>query len=198
MIARARMAFPGVLMGILLAGPALAAPTNQDTTGPQSASPHAAPATAPRKTRLPRQARATPRLSARALANLAYDDPRAVAAREGTEAAAPEIDTTTAQTGLADDWQQSGMASWYGGRRWQGHRTSSGATYDERTLTAAHATLPIGTRVRVTTADGSRSVVVEINDRPGTRSRIIDLSRGAASQLGILNSGVARVTLSRL
>ena len=64
---------------------------------------------------------------------------------------------------------------------------------------AAHATLPIGTRVRVTLHDNSaRSVIVLINDRPGTRTRIIDLSREAAAKLGILERGVAMVTLAPL
>ena len=96
--------------------------------------------------------------------------------------------------GLAT-WQQTGMASWYGGSRWQGQRTSSGSRYDQHELTAAHATLPLGTKVRVTSHSGARSVIVTINDRPGTRTRIIDLSREAAKELGILDAGVAMVTL---
>ena len=93
-------------------------------------------------------------------------------------------------------WRQAGIASWYGGRRWQGRLTASGVRYDERQLTAAHASLPIGSRVRVTVADTGHSVVVTINDRPGTRRRIIDLSRAAAAELGIISRGVAQVTLS--
>lgn len=96
-------------------------------------------------------------------------------------------------------WQQTGVASWYGGARWQGRLTTSGARYDQNQLTAAHATLPIGTQVRVTLNDNtSRYVIVTINDRPGTRSRIIDLSREAAAKLGILARGVAMVTLTPL
>ena len=93
-------------------------------------------------------------------------------------------------------WKQSGMASWYGGSRWQGHLTSSGSVYNENALTAAHATLPLGSHVRVSLHNSSRSVIVTITDRPGTHSRIIDLSRGAASALGMLDRGVAMVTLS--
>ena len=93
-------------------------------------------------------------------------------------------------------WQQSGIASWYGGPRWQGKRTASGVRYEQDGLTAAHATLPLGSKVRVTLEGSGRSVVVTINDRPGTRTRIIDLSRGAARALGILDRGVARVTLT--
>jgi rare lipoprotein A len=92
-------------------------------------------------------------------------------------------------------WQQTGMASWYGGQKWQGHQTSSGERYDQNQLTAAHATLPLGTKVRVVRADGAKAVIVTINDRPGTRTRIIDLSREAAKELGILASGTVMVTL---
>ena len=95
-------------------------------------------------------------------------------------------------------WEQSGMASWYGGERWQGKLTASGARYDQNALTAAHATLPIGSRVKVTIVGTNQAVVVTINDRPGTKTRIIDLSRAAAKELGILSRGVARVNLFRL
>ena len=95
-------------------------------------------------------------------------------------------------------WRQTGMASWYGGARWHGKMTASGVRYDQNKLTAAHATLPIGTKVRVQLEGSDRSVVVVINDRPGTRRRIIDLSRQAAAELGILNQGVAVVTLAAL
>ncbi len=90
---------------------------------------------------------------------------------------------------------QVGLASWYGGKRWHGKMTASGVRYDENALTAAHATLPIGSKVLVMVNDTGAAVVVTINDRPGTRSRVIDLSRGAAEALGIVQRGVARVTL---
>jgi len=92
-------------------------------------------------------------------------------------------------------WRQSGIASWYGGSRWQGRPTASGVRFDDRKLTAAHASLPLGSRVRVTVAETGRSVVVTINDRPGIRTRVIDLSRAAAEQIGIVQDGLARVTL---
>ena len=95
-------------------------------------------------------------------------------------------------------WEQRGVASWYGGERWQGKRTSSGSLYDQNALTAAHATLPIGSRVKVTVIGTDHAVVVTINDRPGTKARIIDLSRAAAKELGILSRGIARVTLVRV
>lgn len=95
-------------------------------------------------------------------------------------------------------WEQIGLASWYGGPGWQGHRTAAGTIFNQNALTAAHATLPLGSQVRVTVPSTGRSVVVTITDRPGTTSRIIDLSRAAAAQLGILRAGVARVELSPL
>ena len=102
------------------------------------------------------------------------------------------------EDGSKTTWQQTGMASWYGGAHWQGKRTTSGERFDQNQLTAAHATLPIGTKVRVMRTDGRGSVVVTINDRPGSRTRVIDLSRAAAKELGILTAGVAMVTLQPL
>lgn len=99
-------------------------------------------------------------------------------------------------TDASGAWRQVGIASWYGGPRWQGRLTAAGVRYDERLLTAAHASLPMGSQVRVTVADSGRSVIVTINDRPGTRKRIIDLSRAAAAELGIVSRGLARVTLT--
>jgi rare lipoprotein A len=86
-----------------------------------------------------------------------------------------------------------GDASYYASR-FHGRPTASGATYDERRLTAAHRTLPFGTRVRVTNLANGRSAVVTITDRgPMRRDRIIDLSRRAARTLGFERSGTARV-----
>ncbi len=90
----------------------------------------------------------------------------------------------------------SGAASWYGSR-FQGRRTASGERFDMNALTAAHKSLPFGTRVRVTNPANGRSVVVRINDRgPYHGGRIIDLSRKAARSVGI--NGVGRVTLEVL
>jgi rare lipoprotein A len=89
----------------------------------------------------------------------------------------------------------SGMASYY----WQGQRTASGARFNPNGLTAAHRTLPFGTRVRVTNRSNGRSVIVTINDRgPFIRGRIIDLSRGAAQAISMTGAGVARVSLEVL
>lgn len=94
-----------------------------------------------------------------------------------------------------DAFEQTGVASWYG-RQHQGKRTASGEAYDMNALTAAHRTLPLGTRVRVTNLENGRSVDVRINDRgPFARRRVIDLSYAAAQQLGAVGSGVFRVGL---
>jgi rare lipoprotein A len=120
------------------------------------------------------------------------------AASPGFDRALLDDGTFWREDGSQTTWQQTGMASWYGGAKWQGKRTSSGERFDQNQLTAAHATLPIGTQVRVMRTDGRGSVVVTINDRPGSRTRIIDLSRAAAKELGILTAGVTMVTLQPL
>jgi len=90
---------------------------------------------------------------------------------------------------------QVGFASYYDSR-FDGSRTASGERYDEKALTAAHRTLPFGTRVQVTNLENGRSVVVTITDRgPFARGRVIDLSRRAARKLDILRDGTARVQL---
>ena len=90
---------------------------------------------------------------------------------------------------------ESGIASWYG-VPYHGQRSASGEIYDQEKLTAAHRTLPFGTKVRVRRLDTDESIVVRINDRgPFVKSRIIDLSRAAAARLGMMGSGVAPVTL---
>lgn len=90
---------------------------------------------------------------------------------------------------------QTGMASWYGGEH-AGSRTASGERFDPGALTAAHRTLPFGTRVRVTNLANDRSVVVRINDRgPFRKTRILDVSRAAATELRMIGSGTAKVRL---
>jgi len=90
---------------------------------------------------------------------------------------------------------QVGTASWYG-VDFQGKATASGEPYDMYDLTAAHPTLPLGSRVRVTNLGNGRVVVVRINDRgPIVHGRIIDLSYGAAKVLGVKARGLQRVRL---
>jgi rare lipoprotein A len=87
------------------------------------------------------------------------------------------------------------MASYY----WQGQMTASGARFNPGALTAAHRSLPFGTRVRVTNRSNGRSVVVIINDRgPFVGGRIIDLSRAAAQAISMTGAGVAPVSLEVL
>ncbi len=98
---------------------------------------------------------------------------------------------------LADPppWSEVGVASFYG-PEFHGQPTASGARYSDRRLTAAHRTLPFGTRVRVTNLANDRSVVVTVTDRgPFRRGRVIDVSRRAARRLGFLRTGTARVRL---
>ena len=84
----------------------------------------------------------------------------------------------------------SGIASYYGNEA--GRRTASGQRFNQEAMTAAHRSLPFGTKLRVT--HGSRSVVVTINDRgPFIRGRVLDLSTGAARAIGLTGAGVGRV-----
>lgn len=90
------------------------------------------------------------------------------------------------------DFQWTGVASWYA----ESKKTASGERYDASALTAAHRTLPFGTIVEVKNLQSGCSAVVRITDRgPFTKGRIIDVSRAAAKQLQMMNSGVAKVEL---
>lgn len=85
----------------------------------------------------------------------------------------------------------SGMASFYGNE--SGSRTASGQRFNQNAMTAAHRSLPFGTKLRVT--HGGSSVIVTINDRgPFVRGRVLDLSTGAARAIGLTGAGVGRVT----
>lgn len=91
---------------------------------------------------------------------------------------------------------QQGIASYYSDR-FQGRTTASGEPFDQQALTAAHPTLPFGTRVTVTREDNGREVEVLINDRgPYAKGRIIDLSKRAAQVLGMLRRGTVPVEIS--
>ena len=90
-----------------------------------------------------------------------------------------------------------GLASWYG-NRFHGRRTASGERYDMHDFTAAHKTLPFGTKVRVRSVQTGKEVVVRINDRgPYKHRRIIDLSQAAITALGVRHRGVTMVELLR-
>ena len=111
-----------------------------------------------------------------------FDDP----AIEPVEPSPDEIGTALS----------GGVASWYG-PGFAGHRTASGESFNPREYTAAHRTLPFGSRVRVTM--NGRSVVVRINDRgPFAAGRVIDLSQAAAEEIGLRRAGSGRVELALL
>ena len=90
--------------------------------------------------------------------------------------------------------EQSGLATWYGGGH-HGGPTASGERFNKNAMTAAHRSLPMGTRVRVTNERNGRSVIVRINDRGpyGNKRRIIDVSEEAARRLGMIEAGVVPV-----
>lgn len=91
-----------------------------------------------------------------------------------------------------------GHASFYG-NEFAGKATASGEAFNPRLLTAAHRTLPIGSRVRVTHSRSGKAVIVRINDRgPFSGNRAIDLSQAAADRIGITEAGTARVRLALL
>ena len=91
---------------------------------------------------------------------------------------------------------QTGRASWYG-PGFHGRKTASGETFNSNDMTAAHRTLPFGTKVKVVNKKTGKSVVVRINDRgPYAHGRVIDLSKASAQAIGI--SGVGSVTLAQL
>jgi rare lipoprotein A len=96
---------------------------------------------------------------------------------------------------------EEGSASYYGAK-FVGRKTASGERYDPNKLTAAHKTLPLGTRIRVTRTSGGKagvSVEVRVNDRCGcTHGRIVDLSLVAARKIGMLHAGVVAVKLEVL
>ena len=98
----------------------------------------------------------------------------------------------------ADGYDEVGLASWYGSD-FHGRRTANGERYDMYSISAAHKTLPLGSKVRVTNLANDRSVILVINDRgPFVNGRILDLSYGAAKRLGTVEKGVARVRITSL
>lgn len=104
----------------------------------------------------------------------------------------------SASARVTEGFTQKGVASYYHDSL-HGRKTASGEVYNKRIVSAAHKTLPLGTKVRVTKAGSGKSIVVRINDRgPFVKGRIIDLSRRAAKDLGIINSGLAKVEVEVL
>ena len=118
-----------------------------------------------------------------------------------TACAAALIALAASTAGAADTGTgaaQVGVASWYG-PGFDGRLTANGERFNQNELTAAHRTLPFGTRVRVTNESNGQSVVVRVNDRgPFVGKRVIDLSKGAAQEIGLISRGTGRVKLEVL
>jgi rare lipoprotein A len=96
---------------------------------------------------------------------------------------------------LYGPYYEVGVASWYG-PGFDGNLTANGEVYHMNGISAAHKTLPFGTIVRVVDLETGRSIIVRINDRgPFIEGRIIDLSKGAAEKLGIIDKGITKVGL---
>ncbi|MEW6324118.1 MAG: septal ring lytic transglycosylase RlpA family protein [Nitrospirota bacterium] len=94
--------------------------------------------------------------------------------------------------------RETGVASWYG-EPFHGRLTASGERYDMHALTAAHRVHPFGARLQVTNLENGRAVIVRVNDRgPFARGRIIDLSFAAATAIGMIGNGTARVRVERM
>ncbi len=94
--------------------------------------------------------------------------------------------------------RETGVASYYA-HKYHGRTTASGERFDMNDMTAAHKTLPFGTRVRVTNLDNGKAVTVRINDRgPFVKGRVIDLSLAAAKKVDMVRAGVANVEVRRM
>ena len=125
--------------------------------------------------------------------------------RDGTRAPQPKQSKPYQIDGVwyypradAAGFRQSGLASWYGDP-FHGRKTANGETYNMHGISAAHKTLPFNTVVNVRNLDNGRDIRVRINDRgPFVRNRVIDLSYGAARQIGLVGPGTARVELVAL
>jgi rare lipoprotein A len=108
---------------------------------------------------------------------------------------APTPPTATKAPTAPAKLPQTGEASWYGAQH-QGKQTASGTIYDQAGFTAAHPSLPFGSKIKVTNLANGKSVEVEITDRgPSSGNRIIDLSQAAAKALEMIESGTATVRL---
>lgn len=96
---------------------------------------------------------------------------------------------------VASGHSESGQASFYG-NEFHGRKTANGERFDQAKLTAAHRTLPFGTRLKVTNTENGKSVLVRVNDRgPFVKGRIIDLSSSAFKTIASINAGVAPVRI---
>ena len=90
---------------------------------------------------------------------------------------------------------EEGIASYYSDV-FQGKKTAGGSTYDRNKLTAAHKTLPFGTKVKITDLKNDKSVIVTITDRgPYSKKRMVDISYAAAEKIGLINAGISKVRM---
>ncbi len=163
------------------------------TTSPDGSAPLSAAAVAPAE---------EPAVAEAPAGKAARRSPERHAARVAARApAAAAAESPRAAGSLASEiaaFFQRGRASWYG-PGFEGRRTASGERFQPQAMTAAHRSLPFGSRVRVTHVSTGRSVVVRINDRgPFHGNRIIDLAAGPARMLGLTSVGSAYVALHRL
>jgi rare lipoprotein A len=96
------------------------------------------------------------------------------------------------------EYREAGAASWYG-KRFQGLPTASGAPFDMYAMTAAHRSLPLGSRIRVTNRSSGKAVLLTVNDRgPFIDGRVLDVSYAAARELGFVQKGLAKVRVETL
>ncbi len=119
-----------------------------------------------------------------------------VALSAKSEARPPASLTSTASAPVVKSPEaEEGLASWYGPES-QG-TTASGEVYDMNKLTAAHRTLPLGSKIRVTNLKNNRSLILRVNDRgPNVLGRLLDVSKAAAQYLGFIGAGMARVKVT--
>ncbi|WP_230530357.1 septal ring lytic transglycosylase RlpA family protein [Microvirga roseola] len=121
-----------------------------------------------------------------------------VAACNTTAANDPSTTGSISQADYKGEEFQKGKASWYG-PGFHGRKTASGERFNSMAMTAAHPSLPFGTRLRVVNEENGRSVIVRVNDRgPFVHRRVIDLAKGPAQTLGLISSGTAFVSLHKL
>lgn len=105
---------------------------------------------------------------------------------------------TAVASNTVSKFKQTGLASWYG-RQFHGRKTASGDTFDMNGLTAAHRSLPLNCYIKVTNKSNGKSVIVKVNDRgPFHGNRVLDLSYGAAKQIGLTQKGVGNVSIERV
>ena len=177
----------GQTLGVLLTGALLVACASP-VPAPEAVARSAGPVVTRPAADLPRAAAPTPPPASAS----------AAPAAPAESSSAPVTAEPAASPATASDQPLAkGLASWYG-PKFHGRRTASGERFDMHGLTAAHKTLPFGTKVRVRSVHTGKEVVVRINDRgPYKRQRIIDLSLGAISALGLRHRGVTEVVLLR-